>query len=130
MDKIELFAGDKKIKIVVKKNGWSNIYFISDNKNIKLGANGVSKIVSKLLIALDSEGEKKYIQYKGLRIFTVFCLMEPHATIAGRGINNSELELLCIKDNGDIIPLVSLSINDIERWTIQLTDFILKYCKN
>lgn len=124
MDEIELLVGDKKIKIVVKQNGWSDIYFIKDNTNVKLGANGISKIISKLVTAFDTSLDRKYVHYKGIKIFTIFCLMEPHATIAGRSVNDSELELLCIEDNGNVLPLVTLSEGDMKRWLYQLNDLI------
>lgn len=127
MDEIELLVDDKKIKIVVKQNGWSYIYLVKDDANVKLGANGMSRIIPKLVTAFDSSLDRKYIHYKGLKIFTIFHLMEPHATIAGRCVNDSKLELLCIRDDGSVLPLVVLSDDDKIRWVKQLKDSMLLY---
>ena len=120
MDVIELLVGNEKIIIQVKQKGWSNIFFIKDDIKVKLGANGLSKIITKLLDALSSSTERKYMIYKEIEIFTIFYLMEPHATIAGRDLDNSELELICIEDGGNVLPLVVLSNDDKIRWIKQL----------
>lgn len=127
MDEIELSVGEKKLKIVVEKNGWSRLYFTKDDLTIKLGADCLDVIVSKLLIAFAANMDRKYFSYKGMEMFTVFCLMEPHAAVVGRDIHNSEIELLFIEDGGNIIPLFTLSIDDMKNWIKQLVDFMISY---
>ena len=130
MDELELIVDNKKIKLVVNSKQWCKLYFIQNDNIFKLGADDLGVIISKLMIAFVSNVDRKYVLYKGEQMFTIFCLMEPHTTITGRDINNSGLELFCIKDGGEIIPLVTLSIEDIRRWIIQLTDFMINYNKN
>lgn len=127
MDEIELIADDKIVKMEVNLNKWCRVYIIKEGIITKLGAHTLEVILSKLLIAFVNDADRKYVSYKGMEIFTVVCLMEPHAAIVGRDINGSELELLCIEDGGNIIPLVTLSIDDMKNWIKQLVDFMISY---
>ena len=123
MDEIELIAKDKRIKLIVHEETWCEMYCGDDNLMVRLGADKLSIVISKLLIAFTSMENREYFQNSD--IFGVMALMDPLKTIAGRDLNNSELELLCIEDGGKIIPLIVLSKEDKKRWIMQLTEFMI-----
>lgn len=129
MDEIELMVGNKKIKLVIEQRKWCRVYYINEELTIKLGADIYEVIISKLLLAFDTNNNRKYVLYKGMEIFTVLCLMEPHTAIVGKELNDSGIELFCIEDGGNIIPLITLSENDIKRWMEQLKCVIEEYSK-
>ena len=124
MDEIELYAGKNGIKLVVHEQQWCEMYLIQNNIITRLGADSMHVVISKLLIAFVSMQNRKY--FRNSELFGVMALMDPLTTIAGRD-NNSELELFCIKDGGNIIPLVTLSGDDIKRWVKQLKDVMKEY---
>lgn len=129
MDEIELMVDNKKIKLVIEQRKWCRVYYINDEITIKLGADIYEVIISKLLLAFDTNSNRKYVLYKGMEIFNVLCLMEPHTTIVGKELNDSGIELFCIEDGGNIIPLITLSENDIKRWMENLKCVIEEYSK-
>ena len=129
MDEIELMVDNKKIKLVIEERKWCRVYYINNELTIKLGADNYEIVISKLLLAFAPNDNRKYVLYKGMELFTVLCLMEPHTTIAGRELNGSGIELFCIEDGGNIIPLIALSENDIKSWKEQLMCVMEEYSK-
>ncbi len=128
MDEIELCARGKRIKLIVHEGKWCEVYWGDDNPMVRLGADKMSIIISKLLIAFASIENRDY--FLNSEMFGVMALMDPLTTIAGRDLNNSELELLCIEDGGNVVPLITLSNEDKKSWIIQLTEFMIKYNEN
>ena len=119
MDEIELVVGNKKIKIEISNEEWCRVYCVNDDSIINLGADSLKVIISKLLFAFDINN-RKYVSYKGMEIFSIINLMEPHISIVGKDVGDSGLELLCIEDGGTVIPLMTLEEEDIKRWMQQL----------
>ena len=129
MEEIELMADNKKIKLIIEERKWCRVYYINDELSLKLGADNYEIVISKLLYAFAFNNNRKYVLYKGMEIFTILCLMEPHTTIAGRELNGSGIELFCIEDGGNIIPLITLLENDIKSWKDQLMYIMEEYSK-
>ena len=114
MDEIELVVGNKKIKIEISNEEWCRVYCVNDDSIINLGADSLKVIISKLLFAYDINN-RKYVSYKGMEIFSIINLMEPHISIVGKDVGDSGLELLCIEDGGNVIPLMTLEQEEIKR---------------
>lgn len=125
MDEIELGARGKRIKLIVHEGEWCEVYWGDDTQMIRLGADKLLIIISKLLIAFNSIENRDY--FLNSEMFGVMALMDPLTTIAGRDLDNSELELICIEDGGNVLPLVVLSDDDKIRWIKQLKDSMLLY---
>lgn len=125
MDEIELGARGKRIKLIVHEGEWCEVYWGDDTQMIRLGADKLLIIISKLLIAFNSSENRDY--FLNSEMFGVMALMDPLTTIAGRDLDNSELELICIEDGGNVLPLVVLSDDDKIRWIKQLKDSMLLY---
>ena len=125
MDEIELGARGKRIKLIVHEGEWCEVYWGDDTQMIRLGADKLLIIISKLLIAFNSIENRDY--FLNSEMFGVMALMDPLTTIAGRDLDNSELELICIEYGGNVLPLVVLSDDDKIRWIKQLKDSMLLY---
>lgn len=132
MDELELVVNRKGLKLVIQDKNWCRVYLINNDTMIILGANSFEKIVSKLLKALISKKNTKNFIYKGIKMSTVLNLMDPHTVIAKKERKGEELglELVVLDKEGDILPLVNLSTEDIVEWIEKLTVLAINYTDN
>lgn len=59
-----------------------------------------------------------------MKLFTVITLMDSHSVIAGY-YKNKQLELFFIDTSGNIIPMMSLSLEIETEWIKEIISFIL-----
>ncbi len=90
------------------------MYLLANDEIIALGGEDLDRIVPKLLIAFIPGKDRKHFTYQDMELFTVFNLMGPHAVVAGREKDNCGIELVFLNNEGNVIPMVSLSIEDIK----------------
>ncbi len=62
-----------------------------------------------------------------MELFTVFNLMGSHAVVAGKERDNDGIELIFLSNEGNVIPMVTLSTGDIKEWVNQLIKFMTSY---
>ncbi len=124
-NELELSVDNKTIKFIVER-GYCFVYFTENGKTIKLGEDSLSTIVSKLFLSFIDAKSRKYVVYQGIEFFTIFNLMGPHVTIAGRDFRADGLELLFLEDGGKITPLVCLTMDDIKDWVNELVVFMIQ----
>lgn len=127
MDELELEAQGKKIKITIHDSSWCEVYLLVNGEFIPMGGESLEKIISNLLISFITQGDRKYFTYQDMELFTVFNLMGPHAVVAGKESDNYGIELLFLSNEGNVIPMVTLSVEDIKEWTIKLVRFMTSY---
>lgn len=127
MGELELVVNRKGLKLVIENKSWCRVYLIDNEIVVMLGANSLEKIVSKLLIAFVNMENKKYFTYQGIKMFTVLNMMEPHSVIAGKLRNDLGLELVVLDKEGNIVPIVSLLMENIVEWIEKLTIFMINY---
>lgn len=127
MDELELEAQGRKIKLTIHDRTWCEMYLIANGEAIALGANCLDKIISELLISFIPEKDRKYFTYQDIELFTVFNLMGPHAVVAGKERDSFGIELIFLSNEGNIIPMVTLSKGDIKEWINKLVKFMTCY---
>lgn len=120
MDKIELKVDNKMLRLIISENNWCQIYFVEDDKNIKLGANSLNIIISKLLISFLPFQNNNFFWYSGLEMFTIMNLMDSHSVIAGHIKSENELELIFLDTAGKVVPLMSLTTEIEKNWITQI----------
>lgn len=130
MDELELVVNRKGLKLVIQDKDWCKVYLINNHTMIILGSNSIKKIVSKLLKALISNENTKNFIYQGIKMSTVLNLMDPHTVIAKKERKGEELELVVLDKEGDILPVVNLSTEDIVEWIEKLTVLAINYTDN
>lgn len=124
MDELELEAQEGKIKLAICDRTWCEMYLLVNDKAIALGGNCLDKIISELLISFIPEKDRKYFTYQDMELFTVFTLMGPHAVVAGRERDSFGIELIFLSNEGNVIPMVTLSTGDIKEWINKLVKFM------
>lgn len=130
MDELELEAHGGKVKLINHNRSWCELYLLANGQDIFLGGNSLDTIISKLLIAFIPEKDRKHFTYQDMEMFTVFNLMGPHAVVAGKERDNFGIELIFISTKGNVIPMVTLSIEDIKEWISKLIKFMAIYMYN
>lgn len=130
MDELELVVNRKGLKLVIQDKDRCKVYLINNDTMIILGSNSIKKIVSKLLKALISNENTKNFIYQGIKMSTVLNLMDPHTVIAKKERKGEELELVVLDKEGDILPVVNLSTEDIVEWIEKLTVLAINYTDN
>ena len=124
MDELELEAHGKKVKLIMHNGTWCELYLLADGQVIDLGGDCLDKIISKLLISFIPEKDRKYFTYQDMELFTVFTLMGPHAVVAGKETDDFGIELIFLSNEGDVIPMVTLSIENMKEWISKLIRFM------
>lgn len=127
MDELELEAHGRKVKLIIQDVTWCELYLLADNQVIYLGGERLNVIISQLLISFIPEKDRKYFTYQDMELFTVFNLMGPHAVVAGRERDNFGIELIFLSTEGNVIPMVTLSIEDKKEWISKLIKFMTDY---
>ena len=127
MDELELEAQGRKIKLTIHDRIWCEVYLLVNGEFISLGGECLDKIISKLFISFLPEKDRKYFFYQDMELFTIFNLMSPHAVVAGKESDNYGIELLFLSNEGKVIPMVTLSIEDIKVWINKLIKFMASY---
>ena len=120
MDELELEAHGRKVTLIIHDGTWCELYLMANDQVIELGGNCLDKIISKLLISFIPEKDRKHFIYQDMELFTVFNLMGPHAVVAGKERENFGMELIFLSNEGNVIPMVTLSIEDIKEWISKL----------
>ena len=123
MDVIELKADEKMLKLTITDNEWCQVYLVEDKEEIRLGANGFCRILSKFVITF-MPSQKKYFQYGGIEMFTIMNLMDSHSVVAGRKKSETELELIFIDTNGNIRPMMTVTTEVEVDWIKQLCKYL------
>lgn len=126
MDGIILSVEKKSLKLLPEKNNWCQVYFIGD-KDIRLGANSIDKVISGLLIAFLPHQNKKAFYYGGLKLFTIINLMDSHSVIAGHVKTEDRLELIFLNSEGNVIPMMTLTTEIKADWIVQICTFLTTY---
>ena len=121
VDELVLESHGKMIKMLIHDKLWCEVYLIRDDGDVALGGERLDKINSGLLIASVSPKERKYFIYQNMELFTVFNLMGPHAVVAGREKDNCEIELIFLSNEGNVMPMLTLSNDDIKEWINKIT---------
>ena len=129
MDELLLEAHGGKVKLIIHDGTWCELYLLANGQDIYLGGNSLDTIIPKLLISFIPEKDRKHYIYQDMELFTVFCLMGPHAVVAGRERDNFGIELIFIGTKGNVIPLVTLSIEDIKEWINKLIKYMTNYMR-
>lgn len=124
MDELELEAHGGKVKLINHNRTWCELYLLANGQDIFLGENSLDTIISKLLIAFIPEKDRKHFTYQDMEMFTVFNLMGPHAVVAGKERDNFGIELIFLSTEGNVIPMVTLSVEDIKEWISKLIKFM------
>lgn len=119
---LEIHEG--KIKLVVSNNFWCEVYWVTDKSYIALGADTIDRVVGKLLTAFN-ETERKYFEYKEMKLFTIINLMGPLATIAGKEADDYGIKLIFLDYKGNVTQLGVLSFEDKKVWIRKLTEYSL-----
>lgn len=127
MDELELESQGKIIKLTIYDNLWCEMHLLVNGEIISMGGERFDKIISNLLISFITQGDRKYFIYQNMELFTVFNLMGPHAAVAGKESNNYGIELVFLSNEGNVIPMVTLSVEDIKEWIIKLVRFMTSY---
>lgn len=130
MDELELEAHGRKVKLIKHDTTWCELYLLANGQVINLGGNSLDTISSKLLISFIPEKDRKHFTYQDMELFTVFNLMGPHAVVAGKERDNFGIELIFLSNEGNVIPMVTLSIEDIKEWISKLIKFIINDMHN
>lgn len=115
---------NKFLKFVVINKFWYELYLCENNIKIKLGANSPDRIFDGLITSFLPVEERKYFMFSNMKLFTVMNLMDSHSTIAGY-YKNKQLELFFIDTSGNIIPMMSLSLETETEWIKEIISFIL-----
>lgn len=130
MDELELEARGEKIKLTIHECSWCEVYLLVNGEFMPMGGERLDKIISNLLISFMIQGDRKYFTYRDMKLFTVFNLMGPHAMVAGKESDNYGIELLFLSNEGNVVPMVTLSVEDIKEWIIKLVRFMTSYVHN
>ena len=130
MDELELEAHGGKVKLIIHDGTWCELYLLANGQDIFLGESSLDRIIPKLLISFIPEKDRKHFTYQDMELFTVFNLMGPHAVVAGKERDNFGIELIFISTKGNVIPMVTLSIEDIKEWISKLIKFMTNYMHN
>jgi len=130
MDELELEAHGRKMKLIIHDRTWCVVYLLANGKTITLGGECLDKIISKLLVSFIPEKDRKHFTYQDMELFTVFNLMGPHAVVAGKERDNYGIELIFLSNEGNVIPMVTLSTDDIKEWINKLIKFMISYMYN
>ena len=130
MDELELEAHGGKVKLINHNRSWCELYLLANGQDIFLGGNSLDTIISKLLISFIPEKDRKHFTYQDMELFHVFNLMGPLAVVAGKERDNFGIELIFISTEGNVIPMVTLSIEDIKEWISKLIEFMAIYMYN
>lgn len=121
MDELVLESHGKMIKMLIHDKIWCEVYLIRDDGGVVLGGERLDKIISDLLIAIVSKKERRYFIYQNMELFTVFNLMGPHAVVAGREKDNCGIELIFLSSEGNVMPMLTLSNDDMKEWINKMT---------
>ena len=130
MDELELEAHGGKVKLIIHDGTWCELYLLANGQDIFLGESSLDRIIPKLLIAFIPEKDRKHFTYQDMEMFHVFNLMGPHAVVAGKERDNFGIELIFISTEGNVIPMVTLSIEDMKEWISKLINFMTNYMRN
>ena len=130
MDELELEAHGGKVKLIIHDGTWCELYLLANGQDIFLGESSLDRIIPKLLIAFIPEKDRKHFTYQDMEMFHVFNLMGPLAVVAGKERDNFGIELIFISTKGNVIPMVTLSIEDIKEWISKLIKFMTNYMHN
>ena len=126
MARLDLTVGDRTLVIDAQKRIWSTLYLEHNNETIKIGSHYLDDIISGLLVSFGTYYNKKTSELNGLEVFNVVCVMDPHAQVLGSKIE-SNIKLFFINFEGEHIPIFTLTPDDIERLTKQITKFMIEY---
>ena len=124
MDVIELRADEKILKLTIEDNFWCQVYLVEDKEEIRLGADCLNSIISKLFIAFMPSQNKKHYQHCGIEMFTVMCLMDPHSVIAGSEKSETESKMIFIDTEGNIRPMMTLTTEIEVDWIKQICKYL------
>ncbi len=130
MEELELEAHGRKMKLIIHDRTWCEVVLLANSETIMLGGDCLDKIISKLLISFIPKKGRKHFIYQDMELFTVFTLMGPHAVVAGKERDNYGIELIFLSNEGNVIPMVTLSIGDIKEWINKLIKFMTGYMYN
>jgi len=72
------------------------------------------------------EKDRSYFSYQNMELFTVVNLMGPHAVVAAREMGNNEIEFMFLSNNGEIIPMLTLSEEKMKEWINIIVCFLVK----
>ncbi len=103
MEQLNLKVKDKTLQFVIKhpcsESYWCELFLVDETNNIRLGADSLDIILSRLLIAFLPAKNRKFFEYQSQKMFSIINLMEPHFVIAGVERENLGLELILIDSN-------------------------------
>ena len=102
---------------------------VDETNNIRLGADSLDIILSRLLIAFLPAKNRKFFEYQSQKMFSIINLMEPHFVIAGVERENLGLELILIDSNEKIISSIHLFRDNIEEWIENIISFLVNHMK-
>lgn len=119
---IEIIEGYSKSS---KKMFWCTLIFEENNKQLVLGSDILSNVLSNFLISFFSFRKQNFFEYKGISVFHIMNLMEPHSNLVVSIINENEDFLFHVIDSeGNLIPLLKFDINMKQRFVTEITKFI------
>ncbi len=126
MDTISLDSHGKILDLVIHKRSWCEIYLQTEDGKMALGGNSLELVITKLLYSFMFEKDRSYFSYQNMELFTVVNLMGPHAVVAAREKGNNEIEFMFLSNNGEIIPMLTLSEEKMKEWINIVVCFLVK----
>ena len=133
MEQLNLKVKDKSLQFVIKhpcsESYWCELFLVDETNNIRLGADSLDIILSRLLIAFLPAKNRKFFEYQSQKMFSIINLMEPHFVIAGVERENLGLELILIDSNEKIISSIHLFRDNIEEWIENIISFLVNHMK-
>ncbi len=127
MDELKLEANGRHLKFITYDGVWCEVHYQRNNEEITLGGERLDTIITKLLISFLPEKNRKYFVYQDTEMFSVFNLMSPHSLIAGKERENFGIELIFLSNEGNLIPMFTLSIQDKKEWMSDIIKFTTSY---
>lgn len=128
MNELTLKNGTKSIRFVISydnySRGWCELFFRSGKTKLRLGANDATTVFSKLMIGFLSSNNRKCFSYSSIEMFTIMNVMDSHAVIAGREVDDV-LELFFLSTEGEVMPLMYVTDEIKADWITKIVSFMI-----
>ena len=119
MAKHEFFAGTQRLIISSTNNGsftWCTLFVETEDRLVALGSESLDILKKKLIPALRSIDTQKAQEFRGVNIFTLINMSEPHSSIAASPLDDGGLDLYMLDINNKFYRVMRLDRRNVDEF--------------
>lgn len=122
MDKMRFLADNRELRIREIEDDYCIVSIIKDEKETVLGSEMFSIIKDNFISSLENISSQKLKEFRGISVFHIMNLGEPHATIMGSP-QNEGVDIYWIDKDGKCFRILKLDSADLQRLITALKNY-------